>query len=136
MWSDISAFFCALMFRFKGTVSQDFCFRLFSWIIFPQAYENPQICGLAKFFTFADLSHMWQFVDLGFADPIFFAICIFVICWPKFVADWKLLQIFKFFIFLLTNTYLKCSNSNFYQIKNSAKQNCSWLFCYGRREFF
>ncbi len=32
-----------------------------------------------------------------------------------------------FFIFLLTSTYLKCSNSNFYQIKKSAKQTCSWL---------
>ena len=63
----------------------------------------------------------------GFADPIFFAICGFAICWPKFIADLQFRQIWKFFIFLLINSYLKCSNSNFYQIKNSAKQTCRWL---------
>ncbi len=63
----------------------------------------------------------------GFADPIFFAICGFGICWPKYIVDLQLPQIWKFFIFLLINTYLKCSNSNFYQIKNSAKQTSSWL---------
>jgi hypothetical protein len=31
------------------------------------------------------------------------------------------------FFFLLINLYLKCSNSNFSQIKNSAKKTCSWL---------
>ncbi len=63
----------------------------------------------------------------GFADPIFFAISGFAICWPKYIVDLQLPQIWKFFIFLLINTCLKCSNSNFYQIKNSAKQTCSWL---------
>jgi hypothetical protein len=69
------------MFCFKETVSQDFLLQVFSWIIFPQAYENPQIFGLKKFVTFADLSHVGQFVDLRtqyflqfadlrFADPI------------------------------------------------------------------
>ena len=113
------------MFCFKGTVSQDFLLQVFSWIIFPQASKNPQICGLTKFVTFADLPHVGQFG--GFADPIFFAICRFAICWPKFIADLQFRQIWKFFIFLLINSYLKCSNSNFYQIKNSAKQTCRWL---------
>ncbi len=40
LWSDISAILCALMFCFKGTVSQDFLIQFFSWIIFPQAPEN------------------------------------------------------------------------------------------------
>jgi hypothetical protein len=53
-----------------------------------------------------------RFANLRFADPIF-------------VADLQLPQICKFFIFLFTNTYLKCSNLNFYQVKNSAKQACS-----------
>ncbi len=109
------------LFCFKGTVSQDFLLQVFSWTIFPQACENQQICGLTKFVTFADFSHVGQFADL-----IFFAICRFAICWPKFIADLQLPQILKFFIFRLINTYLKCSNSNFYQIKNSAKQTCSW----------
>jgi hypothetical protein len=52
-------------------------------------------------------------------------ICIFVICGPDFLADLKLSQIRNFFNFLLTNTFLKCSNLNFYKIKNSAKQICS-----------
>ncbi len=70
---------------------------------------------------------MWQFAVFQISDPIFFAIFKFAICRPKFVADLKLLQICKFFIFLLKNTYLKCSNSNFYQIKNSAKQTSRQL---------
>jgi hypothetical protein len=58
-------------------VSQDFLLQVFSWIIFPQASENPQICGLAKFVDLrADLPHVGQFGDCGpnifaiwFADP-------------------------------------------------------------------
>ncbi len=45
-----------------------------------------------------------------------FAICvpyIFAICGPKFFCGLKTLPIRKFFTFLLTNTYIKCSNSNF-----------------------
>ncbi len=119
MWCDISALWC---FALKGQCHKIFCFRFFLWIIFLQASENPQIWGLTKFVTFADLPNVWQFVDLRLADSILFAIFGFAICWPKFVADLKLPQICKFFIFLPTETYLKCSNSNFYQIKNSAKQ--------------
>jgi hypothetical protein len=52
------------MFCFKGTLSQDFPLQVFSGIIFPQTSENPQICGLTKFFTFEDLLHVWQFADL------------------------------------------------------------------------
>jgi hypothetical protein len=75
-----SAFFFALMFCFKGTVSPDFLLQIFSRIVFPQASENPQILGLKKFVTFADLPHVGQFADLRFAETIFFAICGFVIC--------------------------------------------------------
>jgi hypothetical protein len=111
----------------RDRVTRFFAFRFFSWIIFPQASGNLQICGLTKLVTFADLPHVWQFAVFQISDPIFFAIFKFAICWPKFVADLKLLQICKFLIFLLTNTYLKCSNSNFYQIKNSAKQTSRQL---------
>ncbi len=36
---------------------------------------NPQICGLTKFVIIADLPHVWQFANLQFVGPIFFAIC-------------------------------------------------------------
>ncbi len=123
---DISAFLCALMFSLMGQCHKIFSFRFFSWIILPQASENPQICELTKFVTFADLPHVWQFGDLRIADPIFFVrFANLRFADPIFVADLQLPQICKFFIFLFTNTYLKCTNSNFYQIKNSAKQACS-----------
>ena len=118
---------CTYVLLKRNSVTRFFAFRFFSWIIFPQASGNPQICVLTKFVTFADLPHVWQFADLQISDPLFFAIFKFAISWPKFVADLKLLQICKFFIFLLTNTYLKFSNSNFYQIKNSAKQTSRQL---------
>ncbi len=108
------------MFCFQGTVSQDFSFRFFSWIIFPQASENPQICGLTKFVTFVDLPPVGQVCGFEICGPNIF--CDLRICWPKFIA-----QIWEFCIFLLTNTYLKCSTSNFYQTKNSAKHTCRWL---------
>ncbi len=91
-------------FALKGQCHKIFCFIFFSWIIFPQASENPQICGLTKLVTFADLPHVRQFAKLQFADPIFFAICGFAVCWPKFIAELQLPQIWKFLIFLLTNT--------------------------------
>ncbi len=68
------------------------------------------------FFILLDLPQVWQFADLRFADPIFFAIC-----GTNYIG---LPQIRKFFIFLLSNIYLKFSNSNFYEIKNSAKPSC------------
>ena len=46
---------------------------------------NPQICGLTKFVTFADLPQMWQFADLQFAYPIFLRFAD-----PNFVVDLKL----------------------------------------------
>jgi hypothetical protein len=70
------------------------------------------------------------------------AICGYAIWGPNIFCDLRicdlLTQIFcglktpanlqkKFFIFLLTNTYIEYSNSNFYQIKDSAKQTCSRL---------
>jgi hypothetical protein len=53
------------MFCLKGTVSQDFLLQVFSRIVFPQASENPQILGLTKFVTFADLPHVGQFAICG-----------------------------------------------------------------------
>ncbi len=64
-------------FALNGQCHKIFCFKFFSWIIFPKASENPQICGLTKFLTFVDLPHMRQFADLRFGDRIFFAICGF-----------------------------------------------------------
>jgi hypothetical protein len=65
------------------------------------------------------------------------AICGFEICGLNIFcnsqilrfADPNLLRTCNFrkpaiFTFLLTNNCLKCSNSNFYQIKNSAKRTC------------
>ncbi len=113
------------MFCFKGTVSQDFLLQVFSWIIFSQASENPQICGLTNLLhlrTFhmrgnlriCEPDNFLQFADLQFADP-------------------NLLRTYNFhksknslFFCLWIHRYLKCSNSNFYQIKNSVKQTCSW----------
>ena len=57
---------------------------------------NPKTCGLTKFVIFADLPHVWQFANLQFVDPIFFAIC-----WSTFFANLKLLQIRKFIFFSL-----------------------------------
>ncbi len=166
MWSDTSAFLCALMFRFKGTVSQDFCFRFFFMNHFPTSlwnyhqdhfkclqkfrryshvkvhhlYQrhrqyrcccyrrqifrgdpsgnnfcnlvhqtaNPHICGFTTFVIFADLPHVWQFANLQFVDPIFF-----VICWSTFFCELKTTANPQFHFFLLTNSYLKCSNSKF-----------------------
>jgi hypothetical protein len=65
---------------------------------------------------------VWQFANLQFVDPIFFAIC-----WSTFFCELKTTANPQIHFFLLTNTYLKCSNSKFYQIKNSAKQTCWWL---------
>ncbi len=95
-----------LCFALKGQ-----CHKIFSSGFFHES-SSPKPLKIHKFVTFADLPHVWQFAVLWFADPIFFAIC-----WPKLVADLQLLQICKFFIYLLTNTYLKCSNSNFYKKK-------------------
>jgi hypothetical protein len=39
-----------ISFLIKGTVSRDFCFRFFSWIIFPQAPEN-NIRVISNFFS-------------------------------------------------------------------------------------
>ncbi len=99
-----------------------------------QQIANPQICELTNFVIFADLRHAWQFANLRFCRHYFLQFA-----YPHFFANLKLLQIRKFFIFLLTNTYLKCSNSKFYQIKNSAKQTCcqlSYNFAIKRGNFF
>ncbi len=92
-----------------------------------QQAANTKICGLTKFVIFANLPHVWQFANLLFVDPIFFAICRFVICWSTFFCELKTTENPQIRFFLLSNTYLKCSNSKFYQIKNSAKQTCCRL---------
>ncbi len=113
------------MFCFKGTVSQDFLLQVFFMNHLP-----PSLWKSANLWTFK----IWHICGHSACG----AICGFEICgpnifcdlrifWPKFIADLQLPQIWKFFIFLLANRYLKCSNSNFYQMKNSAKQTCSWL---------
>ncbi len=78
-------------------------------------YKICYICGpsacvaICRFAIFRP-NIFWQFVDLGFADQ-----------------NLKIPQICKFFIFRLTNTYLNCTNANFYLITNSAIQICSRL---------
>jgi hypothetical protein len=68
-------------------------------------------------------------------------ICRFAICGPNIYCDLRIcdlltqiysglttsanLKILFFLLTNLTNTNLKCSNSNFQQIKISAKQTCS-----------
>jgi hypothetical protein len=52
---------------------------------------NPQICGLTKFVTFADLLQVWQFADLQIANPIFWRFVD-----PNFFQDLKLPQILCF----------------------------------------
>ncbi len=124
-------------FALKGQCHKIFCLGFFSWIIFPQAFEiiiriisnvykNFQVvvhhlyqwhrryhccCYRRQIFRGERLGNKFHNLvpsncDLRFADPNFF-------------ANLKLLQSANSF-FLLTNTYLKCSNSKFYQIKNSA----------------
>jgi hypothetical protein len=39
-WLGWCALYKGKLVHLKGTVSRDFCFRIFSWIIFPQAHEN------------------------------------------------------------------------------------------------
>jgi hypothetical protein len=102
------------MFCFKGTVSQEFLLQVFFMNHLP-----PSLWKSANLWTYK-ICHICGPSAGG-------AICDLRICWPKFIADLQLSQIWDFFIFLLTNTYLKCSNANFFQIKNSAKQTCSWL---------
>ena len=124
-------------FALKGQCHKIFCFRYFHESLSPKALKIHKLVDWQNLLHCSDLSHAGQFSDLG--TQYFFAICGFVICWPKFIADLQLPQIWKFFIFLLMNTYLKCSNLNFYQIKNSAKQTCSWLlysFAIKRGNFF
>ncbi len=108
-------------FALKGQCHKIFCFRYFHESSSPKPlkirkFVDLQICYICGPSTCGAIC--------GFADPIFLQ---FAICWPKFIVDLQLPQILKFFIFLLINTYLKCSNSNCYQIQNSAKQTCSWL---------
>jgi hypothetical protein len=65
------------MFCFKGTVSQDFSFRFFHEL------SSPKPLKIRKFVDLQNLLHLWtfrlwgKFAELGFADPIFFAICGF-----------------------------------------------------------
>ncbi len=77
--------------------------------------DNLLICNLRT-------QYFLRSADLQFADPIF--------CDLKLPQSCK-----KIFIFLLTNTYLKCSNSNFYQIKDSAKQTCIYFLIVLKRMF-
>ncbi len=121
MWSDISAFLCALMFCFKETVKQDFLFQDFfhesssSKPLKIHKFVDLKICDICGPSTCRAIS------GFEICGPNIF--CDLRICWPKFIANLQLPQIWEIFIFLVTNTYLKCSNSNFYQIKKT----CNWL---------
>ena len=128
-------------FALKGQCQKIFSFRYFSWIILPQPLKIRKVVdsqNVLHLLTF-HMSGNLEICELQ-TDPIFFVrFANFRFADPIFVAVLKLPQIFKFFIFLFTNTYLKCANSNFYQIKNSAKQTCSWLlysFAIKRGNFF
>ncbi len=85
-------------FALKGQCHKILCSRFFSGIIFPQASENPQICGLTKFVTFADLPHVWHIADLQFSDSTFLRFVDLRFADPNFFADLKLSQIWKCFI--------------------------------------
>jgi hypothetical protein len=123
------------MFCLKGTVSQDFLLSGFFMNHLPPGlgksanlwtYKICYICGPSACVA------IWGFANF---EPNIF--CNFQIC--NFLTQICCGQICKLLIFLLTNSYLKCSNSNFYQIKNSAEQTSRQLldsFCYKGREFF
>ncbi len=99
------------------------CHKIFSSKFFHESSSPKPHLWAYTICYIADLRHVWQFADLQFADPIFFV----RFANPILVANLQLLQICKIFIFLFSNTYLKCSNSNFYQIKKTAKQTCNQL---------
>ncbi len=102
------------MLCFKGTVSQDILLQVFFMNLLP-----PSLWKSTNLGTFVGHLRIWDLWTQYFLQ--------LPICCRKFIADLQLPQIWEFFILLLTNTYLKCSNSNFYQIKNSGKQTCRWL---------
>ncbi len=69
----------------------------------------------------------WCFAWKGQCHKIFASGFFHESSTPKPLKIWNFVDLpcWKFFIFLLTSTFLKCSNSNFYQTKNFAKQTCS-----------
>jgi hypothetical protein len=113
------------MFCFKVTVSQDFLLQVFFMNHLPPCLWKSANLWTFKIWHICGPSACGAICGFEICWPNIF--CDLQICWPKFIADLQLPQIWEFFIFLLANTYLKCSNSNFYQMKNSAKQTCSWL---------
>ncbi len=111
-------------FNLQGQCHKIFCFRYF------HESSSPKPLKIRKFVDLQNLLHLRTFHmwgNLRICGPNIFCnlrICDLltqIYCGPATSGIWK------FCIFLLINTYLKCSNSNFYQIKNSAKQTCSWL---------
>jgi hypothetical protein len=76
LWSDISDSFVRCCFALKGQCHKIFCFRFFSWIIFPQASKNTKICRL--------------FYICGPSACV--AICGFAICRPNIFCNLQILR--------------------------------------------
>ncbi len=111
-------------FALKGQCHEIFCFR---YLHEPSSPKPLKIC---KFVDLQNVLHLRTFRmwgNLRICEPNIFCnlqICDLltqIYCGPTISTNLKILY------FLLINLYLKCSNSNFYQIKNSAKKTCSWL---------
>jgi hypothetical protein len=77
-----------------------------------QQIANPQICGL----RIGDLPQMWQFLDLRFADPVFFAIC-----GPNLFCDLRI-QVFADLRLADWHIYEICG----FWICGSIKENCGF----------
>jgi hypothetical protein len=75
----------------------------------PQIDSHTQI---RKFFPIVDLSQMWQYADLQFADHIFLRFADLQLRTQLFIADLKLSQIRKYHIVLPKNICLTSSHSN------------------------
>ncbi len=99
----------------KGQRHQIFCFRYFHELSSPSLWKSE------------NLLHLWTFCmrgNLRICGPNIFCnlriwdLLTQIYCGPTTSTNLKI---------LFLSVYQKCSNSNFYQIKNSASQTCSWL---------
>ncbi len=108
-------------FALKGQCHKIFCFR------FIHESSSPKPLKICKFVDLQNLLHLRTFCmwgNLRICGPNIFCnlrncdLLTQIYCGPTISAN---------LIFLLINSYLKRSNSNFYQKKNSAKQTCSSL---------
>ena len=100
-------------FALKGQCHKIFCFRYF------HESSSPKPLKIRKFVDLKNLLHLRTFRNWGILRICDLLTQIY--CGPTISTNLKILY------FLLINLYLKCSNSNFYQIKNSAKHTYSRL---------